>query len=60
MILRMFIALFLLFGTSIFFDPAKIPRLSTTGFLGFINFGIVIYILILALRHFMMLFFSAL
>ncbi len=60
MIVRMFIALFLLFGTSIFFDPAKIPRLSTTGFLGFINFGIIFYILILALRHFVMLFFSAL
>jgi biofilm PGA synthesis N-glycosyltransferase PgaC len=60
MILRTTIALLLLFGTSIFFDPSKMPRLSSTGFLGFINFGIIFYILILALRHFIMLFFSAL
>ncbi len=60
MFIRTLLAIGLLFGTYWLFDPAKMPHLASTGFLGFINKGIIVYILVLALRHFMMLFFSAL
>ena len=41
------------------FAPSRVPRLSMSGFLGFINTGIIIYLLILSVRHFLFLYFSA-
>ena len=42
-----------------FYSPGLVPRLSTSGFLGFINAGIIGYLLVLSLRHFLFLYFSA-
>jgi cellulose synthase/poly-beta-1,6-N-acetylglucosamine synthase-like glycosyltransferase len=40
------------------YTPALVPALSTAGFLGLINRGIIIFLFVLALRQFFYLFFS--
>jgi len=41
------------------FTPGAVPRLSLSGFLGFINAGIIFYLVGLSVRHFLFLYFSA-
>lgn len=40
------------------YTPSLVPSLSTVGFLGLINLGIIIFLVVLALRQFFYLFFS--
>jgi biofilm PGA synthesis N-glycosyltransferase PgaC len=57
---RCFLGVFFAALTVVAFTYGTIPRLTSSGFLGMVNMGIISYLLLLAVRHFLMIFFAGL
>lgn len=58
-LLRIALALCLIWVTALVLHTGRVPRLAFSGLLGVVNVSIVCYLLLLSLRHFLLLFFAA-